>query len=174
MCIFEINCSQYHRAHPSLFALVIGINKYKNHPSPQNLGGAVQDADAVREFLISELRVPEQRIINLRNEQATREVMLKELEGLATNPAIGPEDPILIYYAGHGAEVRGPEGWQTSTADRQIQMLIPHDFIDKGSETNEGQGVFDFLLGKLLERIAKNKSDNIVSVFSCFRYWLNC
>jgi len=164
----------YFRGNTSpLFALIIGINKYKNHPSPQNLGGAVQDADAIKDFLISELHVPEDRIINLRNEQAIRANIIKEIEGLATNPAIGAEDPILIYYAGHGAEARAPVGWQTSTEGGLIQMLVPHDFSETGSKTNEGQGVFDYLLGSLLERIAKSKSNNIVSAHR-IRHYASC
>ncbi|THV02695.1 hypothetical protein K435DRAFT_792310 [Dendrothele bispora CBS 962.96] len=149
----------------SLFALIIGINQYQD-PDISDLQGAVADADAMEEFLISDVRVPTERIINLRNKEATREAMIRALEDIANNSAIGPEDPILIFYAGHGGELKAPQGWETP--DNMIQMLLPYDFVRQGSEDISGQGIFDRTLLRILEKIAQNKSDNISVIFdSC-------
>ncbi|THU79034.1 hypothetical protein K435DRAFT_973293 [Dendrothele bispora CBS 962.96] len=149
-----------------LFALIIGIDNYQD-PDVPDLHGAVADADAMKDFLITDLRIPAARIVNLRNEEANRNAMIDALENLAENPAIGSQDPILIFYAGHGGEAPAPKGWATSTADNTIQMLIPHDFNQEGSGDINGQGLFDITLSRILENIAKAKSDNISVIFDC-------
>lgn len=144
----------------SLFALIIGINKYKD-PDVPDLHGAVPDANEVQKFLISKVGVAENRIVILRDAEATREKIVHAIQNLAQNPAISTQDPILIFYAGHGGEAPSP--WKTSSENDMIQMLIPHDFVSKGSKDHQGQGIFDITLSKLLADVAKKKSDNIVS-----------
>jgi len=95
---------------------------------------------------------------------------MNAIQNLANNPAIdGPgEDPILIFYAGHGGEAPTPHpDWKTNNG--MIQMLVPYDFALEGSDGHRGQGIFDITLSGLLTDIAKNKSDNIVSHFYGFR-----
>ncbi|KAG6918442.1 hypothetical protein DXG01_014623 [Tephrocybe rancida] len=145
---------------PSLFAVIIGINKYMD-PAILDLRGAVNDANAVEAFLTSEVGVPKDRIVNLRDEEATRQEMLKALQNLAHNSAIDKQDPILIYYAGHGGEARLPVAQKTSDTNDRVRMLIPHDF---GLEC---QGIFDSTLSQILSDIAMNKSDNITVIFDC-------
>lgn len=147
---------------PPLFALIIGIDRYKDTDIPR-LSGAVADADAMHEFLVSHIRVPEHRVVNLRNDQATKRAMIKSIKGLATEKAIAIGDPILIYYAGHGGQVEPPAQWKPSLSSK-IEMLLPYDFASKGSTTQEGQGLFDQTLSVLLDNIAQSKSDNIVSL----------
>ncbi len=151
--------------HPSLFALVIGIDKYLSNGIP-NLSGAVADADAISTFLQETLRVPTGQIKNLRNEEGTRLTIEVAIKDLGNNPVIKKDDPILIFYAGHGAEANAPTGW--SSANGKIQMLLPHDFITSGSDDSKrGQGVLDMRLSHLLADLAAKKSDNIVR-FPCF------
>ncbi|PBK66463.1 hypothetical protein ARMSODRAFT_1021270 [Armillaria solidipes] len=147
-----------------LFALVIGIDKYRSDRI--DLSGAVADADAVNEFLQKTLRVPTGQIKNLRNEEATRLTIEAAIKDLGNNPAIKKDDPILIYYAGHGAEASAPSGW--SSTNGKIQMLVPHDFITNGSDDSErGQGVLDMRLSRLLADLAAKKSDNITVILDC-------
>ncbi|SJL15631.1 uncharacterized protein ARMOST_19134 [Armillaria ostoyae] len=135
----------------SLFALVIGIDEYAD-PNVHNLTGAVADADAVNDFLQKTLHVPEYQIKNLRNKEVTRVTIEREIKNLGDNPAIKRDDPILIFYAGHGADVKAPPGWPTGNADEKIQMLVPHDFIKRGSD--------DF-------KRDKKESDNITVILDC-------
>ncbi|KAK0471052.1 caspase domain-containing protein [Armillaria novae-zelandiae] len=145
----------------SLFALVIGIDNYKylNY-----LHGAVADADAVRTFLQDTLLVPEDRIKSLHNEKATRTTIETEIKNLAINPEVRKDDPILIFYAGHGAEAPAPSGWTSSNG--KIQMLAPYEFNPNVS-SKEGQGVLDITLSHLLGALAKEKSDNITVILDC-------
>ncbi|KAK0440553.1 caspase domain-containing protein [Armillaria borealis] len=150
---------------PPLFALVIGIDKYFSD-GIRDLSGAVADADAVDAFLQETLRVPKHQIKNLRNEEATRLTIETEIKDLGNNPAIKKDDPILIFYAGHGAEAKATLGW--SSANGKIQMLVPYDFIPSGSDDSErGQGVLDMRLSYLLTDLAAKKSDNITVILDC-------
>ncbi|KAG7440956.1 uncharacterized protein BT62DRAFT_956394 [Guyanagaster necrorhizus] len=150
---------------PPLYALVIGIDKYLSNKVP-DLKGAVADADAVDTFLQETLLVPKDQIKNLRNVDATRVTIETEIKRLGDNSAIKKDDPILIYYAGHGAEADAPSGWPST--DKKIQMLVPHDFDPNGSTDSErGQGLLDMRLSHLLADLAMKKSDNITVIFDC-------
>ncbi|KAL0570814.1 hypothetical protein V5O48_011150 [Marasmius crinis-equi] len=142
----------------SLFAIIIGINVYKD-PAITNLEGAVKDADDFELLLKEVYGVPGTRIVKLVNQEATREKILGVLEKLVNHPEIGKNDPIVIYYAGHGSEIDMSGG--------KIQMLLPQDFIKGGSSLPQGQGITDRRLCHLLTKIAKSKSDNITAIFDC-------
>ncbi|KAG7440921.1 uncharacterized protein BT62DRAFT_909433 [Guyanagaster necrorhizus] len=150
---------------PPLYALVIGIDKYLSN-GVRDLKGAVADADAVNTFLQETLFVPKDQIKNLRNEDAARVTIETEIKRLGDNSAIKKEDPILIYYAGHGAEANAPSGWPTDNG--MIQMLVPHDFNPNAStDFEQGQGLLDRELGHLLADLAMKKSDNITVILDC-------
>ncbi|KAK0440552.1 caspase domain-containing protein [Armillaria borealis] len=150
---------------PPLFALVIGIDKYFSD-GIRDLSGAVADADAINTFLQEALGVPKGQIKDLRNEEATKLTIEAAIEDLGNNPAIKKDDPILIYYAGHGAEANAPAGWPSTNG--KIQMLVPHDFIpNRSSDSKQGQGVLDVRLSYLLADLAAKKSDNITVILDC-------
>ncbi|KAL0567959.1 hypothetical protein V5O48_014039 [Marasmius crinis-equi] len=142
----------------SLFAVIVGINEYEDE-AITNLQGAVKDAKDFELLLKEVYGVPETRIEKLINHEATREKVLGALEGLVDHPAIGADDPIVIYFAGHGSEVH--------TSGGRMQMLLPQDFAQGGSPVAQEQGITDRRLRHLLARIAKSKSDNITMIFDC-------
>jgi hypothetical protein len=151
---------QFHSSpRPSLFALIIGINEYPD-PGIKNLNGAVADADSIRDFLLQDLCVPQEQIKNLRNAEATRLAIETEIRNLSSNPVIEENAPILIYYAGHGAQMRTEH---LPARDKKIQMLLPYDFSLPGSEDEQGQGILDVRLSSLLADLASKKGNNIVS-----------
>ncbi|KAI0345834.1 hypothetical protein BDW22DRAFT_918059 [Trametopsis cervina] len=179
------------RTFPSMHAVIIGINAYacnaigkreNNVPSelsPQiavapDLSGAVADADAVHDLLVQVLGVPLANITNLRNHQATREKIIQTLEGFAANDDIKRNDPILIYYAGHGATSKAPQEW--SNANEIIQLLVPHDFsgrllrepgVRSISNTTDVYGIPDRTFGALLNKISAAKGNNITVILDC-------
>lgn len=76
-------------------AVVIGINKYSPWPG---LEYAVNDAESVRNKL---KKMGYDKIIELYNRQATRAAILRVLgDNLPT--MLGPNDSLLVYFAGHG------------------------------------------------------------------------
>ena len=111
--------------HPPLHALIIGINKYKS-PTINNLSGAVADADAMEQYLRSELHVPADHITNLRDDKATRAAILNAFRALQTQDSISEDDAILIYYSGHGSSGLAPDDWSDISGQR-ISFIVPYD-----------------------------------------------
>jgi hypothetical protein len=140
-----------HREPGPLFALIIGIDKYRN---PQyQLEGAVKDAIEIENYLRS--CFPSPRIRVLHDNDATRDSIIRELDDLIQSPLIKRQDPILIFYAGHGGETAPPQGWAAQNG--KIQMLMPQDYNE------DGNVITDVAFVTLLEELASNKGDNIVS-----------
>lgn len=96
-------------------ALLIGINDYRDWP---DLSGAVND---VREFQ-QLLRGFE--IVALTDEAATRDAILRSLDGLAVTAKRG--DVIFFYYAGHGSRVRNSK---TDEPDGYDETLVAADSL---------------------------------------------
>ncbi|MBM4345625.1 MAG: caspase family protein [Deltaproteobacteria bacterium] len=76
------------------WAVVIGIDGYHNLPK---LGGAVRDASRVGEYLKSQGF----DVTVLTDERATRGA-ITELVGDKLPGKVGPDDRVLVYFAGHG------------------------------------------------------------------------
>ncbi|KAJ7653670.1 caspase domain-containing protein [Mycena polygramma] len=152
---------------PNFFALLIGIDKYK-HRDINNLSGCVADADDMFDYLTDNLSVPVNNINILRNETATRYAIITSLYGLASDNRIGRGDAIIIFFAGHGAEAKAPEGWPTG-GQPKIQMLLPYNFDPHANNDEQAQGLFDRTFNTLLSKIAKQKGNNITVILdSCF------
>ncbi|PSS02368.1 hypothetical protein PHLCEN_2v4061 [Hermanssonia centrifuga] len=145
---------------PKLFALIIGIDEYSDN-NIRNLSGAVADANAIEAYLVDTLCIPKAYITVLRNKQATGEAIVNAIQGLGEDYRINRGDPILLFYAGHGAQTKTPmdlmEVWSP-----HISMLIPHDFAPTNSQSRAGQGVLDITLSHCLAEIADKKGDNIM------------
>lgn len=89
------------------WALIIGIDKYQHAPK---LESAVKDATAVRDVLQERYRFARDRVIELLDGRATRVNIEHALYMLSRQ--VGPEDSVLIYYAGHGQyEEDGKLAW---------------------------------------------------------------
>ena len=147
---------------PSLFALVIGIDEYATAPL---LTGAVADANEVQRYLEYDLKVPSCQIRNLRNEEATRDAIIQAFSDLRIHPGIKRGDPILIFYAGHGAEAGAPPGWEAGGP--KIQTILPQNYCTEAG--NEVYPIPDRTVGALLNSLAEEKGDNIVRLNSSIR-----
>ncbi|EIM79948.1 uncharacterized protein STEHIDRAFT_163203 [Stereum hirsutum FP-91666 SS1] len=114
------------------------------------------------------MHVPASQIHVLLNEQATRSEIRKYIEDLTSSSDIRLGDPILIFYAGHGAQTNSPNGWQAGGGSHpQIQMICPHDFLPRRSDVDDAQGIPDMTLAILLNHLSKAKGDNITVIFDC-------
>lgn len=108
------------------WALLIGINQYQHVPP---LATAVQDARAVREVLVERYGFAPERIMALLDEQATRAGIEGALYQLGRKA--GPDDSVLIYYAGHGQyDDDGRLGWWVPV---EANALRPGMFITNAS-----------------------------------------
>jgi uncharacterized protein YgiM (DUF1202 family) len=103
-----------------IWAVVIGISQYE-HVRP--LKYADKDAIAFHDYLRNQVGVPDDQITLLANNQATL-FNLKRSMGTSLKRKAGPQDTVIIYYAGHGApetDSMSPDG------DGLEKYLIPYD-----------------------------------------------
>ena len=87
------------------WALIIGIDKYDK---VQNLNYAVKDAESIQDILVNSFDFPEDNIILLKNEQATKQNILKSFSDITLNAK--EQDRVLIFFAGHGETMDLPDG----------------------------------------------------------------
>jgi WD40 repeat protein len=103
-----------------IWAVVIGISQYEQ---VRPLKYADKDATAFHDYLRNQVGVPENQITLLANDQATL-FNLKRSLGTDLKRKAGPQDTVIIYYAGHGApetDAMSPDG------DGLEKYLIPYD-----------------------------------------------
>ena len=81
------------------FAVVIGIEKYRDITKADY---AARDAESVRKYLVQLLGYPEDNVITLLNEHATRSDISKYLNSWLRN-RVSRDSTVFVYYAGHGA-----------------------------------------------------------------------
>ncbi|PVF91812.1 hypothetical protein CPB86DRAFT_279897 [Serendipita vermifera] len=144
----------------SLWALVIGINRYAS-PNVSQLNGAVADSEAVKLYLIEDLGVPEDNIRTLIDEEAIRTDIIKGIRWLIEHPSIRRNDPILIFFAGHGGEGPAPERWPAQRS--KVQYIVPHDYLIE-KEGEKVHGIPDLSIAALLNELANIKGDNIAII----------
>ncbi len=96
-------------------ALIIGIDNYK-HVSP--LSYAVSDAEGVKQVLETQLGFPPENTVYLTNENATKQIILKEFIGL-TNSTLPLDERVFVFFAGHGHTRPGIRG--------EVGYLVPYD-----------------------------------------------
>lgn len=144
-------------------ALIIGIDIYKSK-GVKNLEGAVADADDMDNFLRTDLQVPNKQIVNLRNEQATRSAILTQLKALQKRDA-RKGDPFLVFFAGHGALAKAPDG---HPGGKHVSMIVPYDGdVAAVPQKDCTDNIPDWTIGTLLDQLAarpdgKGEGDNVV------------
>ena len=101
-------------------ALIIGNNDHLHWPP---LKTAVHDAEALASLLTSKYGYPAHEVRLLRN--ATRIQMLDGIDWLQETS--GPDDQVLIYYAGHGEYNKNEDGWWVPV-DGELRKRHQHIF----------------------------------------------
>jgi hypothetical protein len=103
-----------------IWAVVIGISSYK---AVRPLKFADKDAQALYDYLLSDVGVPKEQLTLLTNERATL-FNLKRSLGTDLRRNAGQMDTVIIYYAGHGA----PESDANSPDEDGLEKyLVPYD-----------------------------------------------
>lgn len=133
---------------PKIYALLIGINDYKNKP----LYGCINDIKEVEKFLEwYEPSAEHKSVKKLLNSDATRSNVINAFSHFE-NAKEG--DICLFYYCGHGSYITAPEEFYTST-DRFHQTLVCWD-----SRLEGGRDLIDkelaFLIWKYTVAMGKN------------------
>ncbi len=129
--------SFYMQAQPRQIALIIGIDTYKPSLNESigmdtkrtwtNLDGCVNDATAMRDLAVAKYAFKPENITTLLNAEASRDRIIKELENLVSTAKKG--DVVLIFYAGHGSQVKNS---LSKEADKKDETIVPADAWKKG------------------------------------------
>ncbi|MCM0083736.1 caspase family protein [Geomonas sp. Red32] len=85
--------------HTDNFAVVIGIETYRDI---KGVDFAVHDAKTVQLYLTKLMGYPEENVVFLPNERATKSDLEKYLGAWLKN-RVNPQSTVFVYYAGHGA-----------------------------------------------------------------------
>ncbi|HEU4596783.1 MAG TPA: caspase family protein [Pyrinomonadaceae bacterium] len=93
------------------YALVVGVDKYAD-TQISTLGGASNDARALRDALVEHAGFPADQVILLSTDQPeerqpTRGNILRRLSNLASGGAVPQDGLLLFFFAGHGMERGG-------------------------------------------------------------------
>jgi hypothetical protein len=93
------------------YALVVGVDKYAD-TQISTLGGASNDARALRDALVGHAGFPADQVILLSTDQPaerqpTRGNILRRLSNLASEGAVPKDGLLLFFFAGHGMERGG-------------------------------------------------------------------
>jgi hypothetical protein len=107
------------------WALLIGIDDYGGSLPP--LGTATKGVAELSEVLQSALNFQPDHVITLTNEQATQRAIRRALtDPLSRADQVGPNDRVVVYFAGHGVTF--------DTAQGEVGCIAPYDvepgFID--------------------------------------------
>ena len=132
------------------YAIVIGIEQYRQKLPKADY--AVSDAHLMSEYLTKVMGYPEENVITLINEYATKSDFEKYLERWLWNN-VEKDGTVFIYYSGHGAP-------NAKTGDA---YLVPYD----GDPTFIAETGYP--LARLYESLGKLKAKEIiVALDSCF------
>ncbi|KAJ7464441.1 caspase domain-containing protein [Mycena latifolia] len=155
-------------SYPEIFALIIGIDKYKAQDQFVPLKGAVNDATLFRRFLLDDLHVPRSHIKFLQNRDATRHTILSKFAShFLYNPDIpaNGKSAMIFFFAGHGSRVELP-GYRL-TSDSHVEAICPFD-ERTWIGGNYVQTIPDYVLAQLVHQLSQRKGNNITVILdSC-------
>ncbi len=111
---------------PTKHALIVGINKYPYMARKYQLSGCVNDAKLMRNTLINKFNFDRSNIVELHNEAASRDTILREMNRLI--PRINKDDIVVFHYAGHGhrCSIKDGDGY-TDEGSGKDNCILPSD-----------------------------------------------
>jgi tetratricopeptide (TPR) repeat protein len=139
-----------YKTNRSAYAVVIGIERYRQRLPKADY--AVSDAKLMSEYLTKIMGYPEENIVTLTNENASKGDLEKYFDQWLKN-VVEKNGTVFVYYSGHGAP-------HSATGDA---YLVPYDgdpaFIEQTG----------YSLKRLYENLSKLPAKNIiVALDSCF------
>ncbi|MBV6440422.1 MAG: hypothetical protein DYG98_25505 [Haliscomenobacteraceae bacterium CHB4] len=147
-----------------LYALLIAINEYHPDSEVRSLAGCLNDAAAIRQFLLEHFadQIPDEKahIRLLANEQATRAKLIAAFREHLCRA--GPGDVVFVYYSGHGS--------QSATAV-EFQRFVPDDreegWVLYDSRLPGRYDLADKEIALLLEEVGRRNPEIVVAADSC-------
>ena len=134
-------------------ALIIGVGQYTQASGADPLLGVPKDMETARK-MAQAMGVSADRIVELRDEQATKSNILAALEKIRSTIRVG--ERAFIYYSGHGTSVTYPKGCE--------EGLIPYT---QGAYRVEDL-VTESELATYTHKISEKADKAIVLIDACF------
>ena len=134
-------------------ALIIGVGQYTQASGADPLLGVPKDMETARK-MAKAMGVSADRIVELRDEQATKPNILAALEKIRSTIRVG--ERVFIYYSGHGTSVTDPKGCE--------EGLIPYT---QGAYRVEDL-VTESELATYTHKISEKADKAIVLIDACF------
>jgi len=140
--------------------LLIGINKYPYMSEKGQLKGCVNDAMSIAAVLENQFGFDRNEITILKDEEATRDSIIRELTKLAAE--CEPNDEIVFHFSGHGSRRRSkipgkPDGVE--------ETIVPSD---SGRKKHPNRDISDENIRAWVSHLTK-KTSNITLFFdNCF------
>jgi len=132
-------------------ALCVGINVYKNYPGSA-LQGCVNDVDDMVEVLKKYLGFSEKDIVTLKDTQATKTAIMKNLKEMVDGAKSGKYSYLVYSHSGHGTQVPDLSGDEPDRAD---EAFCPHDLAQRGSRWSPDYIITDDELHDLFVQLPK-------------------
>ncbi|HBE17987.1 MAG TPA: peptidase C14 [Cyanobacteria bacterium UBA11149] len=143
-------------------ALLVGINDYK--PELGSLQGCLTDMEMQRELLVNRFGFNPSDILEVTNQQATRQGILTAFDEHIIKQA-KPGDVVVFHYSGHGARVLDPNPIGN---DPLNSTIVPIE-RDSDSVSNAANPVPDIMGQTLFLLMSLVNTENITVVLdSCF------
>ncbi len=148
-------------------ALLIGIDTYAPPEDAQitssnarinwpTLDGCKNDADLMKQVIISHFSFSEKNVVEIVNQEATRNRILECMENLLKKSDSG--DIAFIYYAGHGSQVKNS---MSSEKDNKDESMVPVDTWKEGVSD-----IRDKELAKIFNRFV-DKGVKLTVIYDC-------
>jgi len=110
----------YAETRKNVWAVVIGIDNYQHI---RHLKYATKDARAFYNHLVKTIRIPEENVFFLLNDQA-RLYKIRSVLGTQLKRKAGKDDMVIIFFAGHGAT---EEDSMSPDGDGLEKYILPYD-----------------------------------------------
>lgn len=153
MCLLLVLTSLMGSAHAESRALIIGVGDYRDE-KVNDLPGLDIDVNIMKR-VASSLGYKKSAVRVLQDSDATLEnIKLSFTDWLSTG--VNPDDQVLIYFSGHGAQFRDLNGDESDGLD---EFFLTHDFKASGGDIQGA--LFDDVFYELLTQIP---TDNVLLI----------
>jgi hypothetical protein len=145
----------------SIYALLVGINRYHPDTDINPLSGCENDVKRFEEYLRQLFPEERRTIKTLSGLQATRGEIIRQFQEVLINASIQPGDIVLFYFSGHGSYARSNPAFKDHDTLERDETLVLYD-----SRCDGNYDLADKELALLLHRIPVG-ADIVCIIDSC-------
>ena len=150
---------------PPIYALIVGIDNWVA-PILPDLKGCAHDVRLMKQVFQERFAVPEENILTLIDEQATRKDLtsafrthlIERAKEWSQSQSNEPSPAFVFHFSGHGSRARDKTGTQPDGLD---ETIVPQD-----SRTGDVFDIKDWELAKWLEELT-SYTDNVTVILDC-------